>query len=93
MKMLQSAYLQMTERVPTIDVNDRDNATDVVGKVYGMFVIENDNHKLVCNGRSTETTEIHPFLVNWILEQLHKIDSPLHGSTCIDEWHFVLFTS
>jgi len=46
--------------------------------------MENDNHKFVHNGRSTATAEIHPFLVNWILEQLHKIDSPLHGSTCID---------
>jgi len=56
-----AAYLQMTERVPTIDVNDGDSATDVVGKAYGLFVMENDNHKFVHNGRSTTTAEIHPF--------------------------------
>jgi len=38
-------YLQMTDRETTIDVNDQANATDVVGKVYGLFVMENDNHK------------------------------------------------
>ena len=83
--MIKAAvYLQMTERVPTIVAKDGDNATDVVGKAYGLFVMENDHHKFVCNRRSTTAAEIHPFLVNWILEQLHKIDSPLHGSTCID---------
>ena len=74
----------MIEREPRIDVDDPDNATDVVGKAYGLFVMENDNHKFVHNGRSTTIAEIHLFLVNWILEQLHKNDCPLHGSTCID---------
>jgi len=79
-----AALLQMTETEQTIDKHGQENATDVVGKAYGMFVIENGNHKFVRNGRTTTTAEIHPFLVNWILEQLHNIDSPLYGLTCID---------
>ena len=79
-----AALLQMTETEQTIDKHGQENATDVVGKVYGMFVIENGNHKFVRNGRTTTTAEIHPFLVNWILEQLRNIDSPLYGLTCID---------
>ena len=79
-----AALLQMTETEQTIDKHGQENATDVVGKVYRMFVIENGNHKFVQNGRTITTAEIHPFLVNWILEQLRNIDSPLYGLTCID---------
>jgi len=67
-----AVHLQMIERETTIDVNDWDNATDVVGKAYGLFVMENGNHKFVCNGKSQAIAEIHPFLVNWILEQLRS---------------------
>jgi len=40
----------MTEKEQTIDVNDGENATDVVGKAYGLFVMENGNHKFDHNG-------------------------------------------
>jgi len=74
----------LIEREPMIDIDDQDNANDVAGKPYGLFVMENGNHKFVCNGRSHAIAEIDPFLVNWIMEQLCKNDSPFHGSTCIE---------
>jgi len=37
-----AAYLQMIEREPRIDADDHDNANDVVGKPYGLIVMENE---------------------------------------------------
>ncbi len=78
-----AAYFQMIEREATIDADAWDNANDVLGKPYGLIVMENGNHKFVHHGKSHAIAEIHPSLVNWILEQLCKNDSSLNGSACI----------
>jgi len=79
-----SAYLEMMERESENDVSKPDDTTDLVGKPYDLIVIENGNHKFVLHRRSHANVEIHPFLVNWIMEQLGNNDSPLHQSTCIE---------
>ena len=52
----------MIERETTIDVNDRDNATDVVGKAYGFFVMEDDNHKFLEMG---DQQQLQKFIHFW----------------------------
>jgi len=79
-----SAYLQMIHREPEIDVNEPNDASDLVGKPYGLIVMDNINYKFVPDGRSHGKANIHPFLVNWIIDELCNIDSLLNGSTCIE---------
>jgi len=51
----------MMERKSENDVSEPDNATDLVGKPYGLIVMVNGKYKFVLHGRSHAKAEIHPF--------------------------------
>ena len=52
--------------------------TCIVGKPYASIVLENNWHKFVINNKTKHLAYIHPFLVDWIMEEFNNEESPFH---------------
>ena len=73
-----SAYLSMSSSKFGDESRNSEPVTGIVGKPYASIVLENNWHKLVINNKTKHLAYIHPFLVDWIMEEFNDEESPFH---------------